>query len=169
MEKTKSLTDVTPMTTCRFQSTSKQIENQCNQVQMEIEKFIKSYKQAIEDHRKELYKQVRHIKEERLQALEEQKNDLLKKSKEAREIVNFVSELLNNGTDVEILNFVKPLLKKMEICNKIDDILESNVLDSVLFLPEEVAQTYDNCCPIYGVLTTQTVQPKNCTVNAKGK
>lgn len=169
LEKTKSISEISPRTSCRYQTNSKQIESQCNQIQMEIEKFIKSYKQTIEEHRKELIKQIREIREEKLKILNEQKEDLIKKSKEAKEIINFVGDLLNEGTDVEILNFVKPLLKKMEICNKINNIFETKVFDGLQFLPEEIATQYDDSCPIYGVLTTQTVYPKNCTVDSTGK
>lgn len=167
LERTRSITEKTSLTACRFQSTSKQIENQCNQIQLEIEKFIKSYKQAIEEHRKDLHKQIRQIKEEKLQILEEQKNELNKKSKQAKEILSFVTELLDEGTEVEILNFVKPVLKKLDICNKM--IFDTKVFDSLQFLPEEVAENDENCCPIYGVLTTQTVSPKNCSIDGKGK
>lgn len=168
LEKTRSLTEMSQLTTCKHQTTLKDIESQCNQIQIDIEKFIKSYKQAIEDHRKELHKQIRQIKEEKLQIMNEQKDSLSKKSKEAKEILEFCNDLLNEGTDVEILNFVKPILQKIDDCNKIN-LFNGKILDSVQFLPEEVALTYENGCPIYGVLTTQTVSPKNCTIDTKGK
>lgn len=169
LEKTKTISELSPVTTCRYQTNTKQIETQCNHIQMEIENFIKSYKQSVEEHRKELIKQIREIREEKMRILNGQKDDLIKKSKEAKEILNFVGDLLNEGTDVEILNFVKPLLKKMEICNKIDNLFDTKVFDSLQFLPEEVASQYEDCCPIYGVLTTQTVFPKNCTIDTNGK
>lgn len=167
LEKTRSLTDMSQLTACRFQATSKQIESQCNQIQAEIEKFIKAYKQAIEERRKELHKQIRQIKEEKLQSLESHREDLSKRAKEAKEILEFVNDLLNEGTDVEILNFVKPILRKMDVCNK-SNAFDGQIADTVQFLPEEVAHTYEGGCPIYGVLTTQTVSPKHCSIDNKG-
>lgn len=168
LDRAKLVAEKSTSATTKLQSSSKQIENQCNQMQSEIEKFIQSYKRAVEEHRKNLHQQVHRTKEEKMHMLDMHRVELQKKINDAKEVVTFVGELLEEGTDVEILSFVKPILKKLEVCNKLDGIQEMRVAESLQFLPEEIAQNTENCCPIYGVVTTQTVSPKNCHLHTEG-
>lgn len=164
LDKARIMSDKTSVTATRLQATTKRVETQSTQIQTEIDRFIQSYLTAVEEHRSKLQLQVNQAKEERLQILEKQKKDILKRLNDTNDVVVFVDELLTEGTDVEILSFVKPILRRLEMCSKNERLPELKVSDSLQFLPEEVAENTENICPLYGVVTTQMVSPKHCTI-----
>lgn len=88
--------------------------------------------------------------------------------KGARDVAAFIDELLNEGTDVEVLSFAKPVLKKLESCTE-DKVQELKMSESLQFLPEEAVPSSGHCYPLYGVITTQTVSAKHCLLNAEGE
>lgn len=86
----------------------------------------------------------------------------------ARDVAAFVDELLNEGTDVEVLSFARPILGRLDACTTENEEAASPELkasESLQFLPEEVAPG-EGTCPIYGVLTTQQVSPRHCVLTA---
>lgn len=169
--KTVSLKTTTYAT--RLQSTSKRIETHCDTVQAEIERFVRSYVAAVEEHRSRLHKQVEQVRNDKLKKLEKQKREAIRRLKDTNDAVSFVDELLSEGTDVEILSFLKPVIKRLESCSggRVDFVVQeaADVSDGVQFLPDEVARNFESCCPIYGVVTTQSACPKHCTLKEDGE
>lgn len=100
--------------------------------------------------------------------IEKHRNELQSRMKNAKDATAFIDELLNEGTDVEVLSFAKHVLKKLESCTG-DENRELRISDSLQFLPTEIAQNSGSSCPLYGVITTQTVSPKHCILNTEGK
>lgn len=88
--------------------------------------------------------------------------------KDAKDATAFIDELLNDGTDVEVLSFAKHVLKKLESC-RADENYDLKISDSVQFLPTEIVDNPESCYPLYGVITTQTVSPKHCILNTEGE
>lgn len=109
------------------------METQCSQIQNEIDRFIESYIAAVEEHRSKLLQQVNEAKEERLKDIEKHKKEVLKRLNDTNDVVVFVDELLSEGTDVEILSFVKPILKRLEVCGKKERIPDIKVIFSSIF------------------------------------
>lgn len=84
----------------------------------------------------------------------------------ARDVVAFIDELLNEGTDVEVLSFAQPVLKKLESCTMADRApMELKISESLQFLPHEAVTENRSFCPLYGVVTTQVVSPRNCVIH----
>lgn len=87
----------------------------------------------------------------------------------AKDVATFIDELLNEGTDVEVLSFAQPVLKKLETCTTLENKrLELKLSESLQFLPNE-AVTGGGTFPLYGVVTTQTVSPKHCIISTEGE
>lgn len=168
-EKAKSIAEQSALAANRLHSTTKQLEIQCCKIQTEIEEFTDNYIKSIENHRKNLLEQVNHTRNEKLEEINKCKMSLHKRVKEARDLAFFLEELLNDGTDVEVMSFLKPVIKKIEKTNKKSDSkIVHSFSESLQFLPDEVSEnTY--LCPLYGVVNTQIVFPTNCILNTEGK
>lgn len=81
----------------------------------------------------------------------------------------FIDELLNEGTDVEVLSFAQPVLKTLETCTALQKTpTDIKTSDSLQFLPYEAAMDSGSSYPLYGVVTTQVVSPRNCTIITEG-
>lgn len=167
LSRTRLIADKTSNAASRLQETSNLVEIHCDNVQRKIDEFIESYVQAIEQHRKRLQREVNEAKIEKLHRIDQHAIDLHKKLNDIRDLLAFVEELLSEGTDIEILSFVKPILKRLEVCNQ-KNIPELKVSESLQFLPTEVASEFWNSYPLYGVVTTQTVAPDHCVLLQEG-
>ncbi|XP_068902876.1 E3 ubiquitin-protein ligase TRIM45 isoform X2 [Tenebrio molitor] len=165
-DRAKSLAEQSALAANRLHATSKQLEARCAKIQAEVEDFIDKYIRSVEDHRKRLIDQVNQTRNEKLQEIGKCKLGLHKRVREARDVAFFLEELLSDGTDVEVLSFLKPVMRRIDKCGggKVADV---GVEGSLLFLPEEVAQYAQGCCPLYGIVTTQMVAPSNCVINTE--
>ncbi|XP_018336664.1 tripartite motif-containing protein 45-like [Agrilus planipennis] len=168
LKQARTSAEQTEALTLRLQTDAKRIQARCSQVQSEIEQFIDSYIKEINNHKAYLTNQVNQAKEERLRVIEQHQIALQKRLKEAKDVVTFTDELLSEATDVELLSFVKPISKKLDQCNRLKKVNNLKVSDSLQFLPEEIAPNNDGNCVLYGVVTTQSVFPKNCVLNVEG-
>lgn len=168
LNRTRLIADKTTNATTRLQELSRQIETHCDNVKKEIDKFIDSYIQAIEQHRKKLHREVNEARIEKLHRIDQHAIDLQKHLNDIRHLLIFTDELMSEGTEVEILSFIKPILQRLEIHNH-RNIPELKISDSLQFLPMEVASEFWNSCPLYGVITTQSVAPEYCVLVEKGK
>ncbi|XP_044266934.1 tripartite motif-containing protein 45 isoform X1 [Tribolium madens] len=166
----KSIAEQSALAANRLHATSKKIETQCSKVQAEIEEFIEKYIKSVEEHRKKLLQQVIQTQTEKLQEIGKCKTMLHKRVREARDVAFFLDELLSEGTDVEVMSFLKPVMSKIDKCGKRDvgKVTDLSLTGSLLFLPEEVVQYSQDCCPLYGVVTTQTVAPSHCVISTEG-
>lgn len=81
----------------------------------------------------------------------------------------FIDELLNEGTDVEVLSFAQPVLKTLETCTALQKPqADLRTSDSLQFLPHEAATESGSSYPLYGVVTSQVVSPRNCIIVTEG-
>lgn len=112
--------------------------------------------------------QIHQTKTQKRLRIEKRRNELQNRMKNAKDATAFIDELLNEGTDVEVLSFAKHVLKKLESCTG-NESTDLSISDSMQFLPTEIVQNSGSCCPLYGVITTQTVSPKHCNLNTEGK
>lgn len=88
----------------------------------------------------------------------------------ARDVAAFIDELLNEGTDVEVLSFAQPVLKKLESCTAVEKVpIDLKMSSSLQFLPHESVMGTGSFCPLYGIVTTQIVFPKNCVLITEGE
>lgn len=114
--------------------------------------------------------QIQQARQEKLNSLEIHRKQLQKQVRSARDVAAFIDELLNEGTDVEILSFAQPVLKTLETCTVLQKTsTDLKTFDSLQFLPNETAIDREDVYPLYGVITTQIVSPKNCVINTEGK
>lgn len=94
---------------------------------------------------------------------------LQKRIRDARDIAYFLDDLLNDGTDVEVLSFINPVISKIEKCDNFEETEELHCSGTLQFLPEETVKCPNNFYTLHGVLTTQTVSPEHCQLNADGE
>ncbi|XP_071052814.1 E3 ubiquitin-protein ligase TRIM45-like [Onthophagus taurus] len=165
--KTRTIAERSSGTSFKLQATSQRIENHCNQVQGDIDKFIEAYINAIEQHRRKLHQEVQIAKIEKVHKVDVQLNDLQRQLHLAKEILAFADDLFRESNEVEFLTLVKPILRRLEVCNQIH-IPELPISESLQFLPEEASQESWNSCPLYGVVTTQIVSPSHCSLLPEG-
>ncbi|KAI4464889.1 bonus isoform c-related [Holotrichia oblita] len=167
LNRTRLIADKTTNATTRLQEISRRIEAHCDNVKKEIDKFIESYMEAIEQHRKKLHREVNEARVEKLHRIDQHAIDLQKHLSDIRNLLIFTDELMSEGTEVEVLSFIKPILQRLEIHNH-RSIPELKISESLQFLPMEVASEFWNSCPLYGVVTTQSVAPDHCILLEKG-
>ncbi|XP_018579850.1 tripartite motif-containing protein 45 [Anoplophora glabripennis] len=167
-DRAKSVVEESAVAASRLNVTSKKIEAQCNKVQTEVEKFIEDYIRSMEDHKLSLLEQIKQVREEKLQRICREKMKLQKRIRDARDIAYFLDDLLNDGTDVEVLSFINPVMTKIENCDNFEKTKELHCSGTLQFLPEETVKCPNDFYTLYGVLTTQTVSPEHCQLNADG-
>ncbi|ENN77306.1 hypothetical protein YQE_06132, partial [Dendroctonus ponderosae] len=165
--KAKALVEKSAMDTSVLSTTSKRIEADCAKIQCEVERFIEDYIRSIEEHKSNLLEQIRQLREEKMQQVVEEKLKLQKKIRDARDIAYFLDDLLSDGSDVEVLSFIKPIIEKIEGCDNLEPSPELKYSDSIQFLPEESVKDTKSSRNIYGVLTTQNISAEHCRINTK--
>lgn len=170
VNRAKSIADKSMVANSRLQTTAERIESQCNQIENEIERFTANYIRAVEEHREQLFKQLRQARQEKLNTVDIHRSELQKHFHDAEEAIRFANDLLKEGSEIELLSFVAPVMKRLEVCYKSEALLpELKISESLQFLPEEVSSTSENaCCPLYGVITTQTISVKHCVLHTNG-
>ncbi|KAJ8927551.1 hypothetical protein NQ314_019965, partial [Rhamnusium bicolor] len=168
-DRAKSVVEESAVAASRLNATSKKIEAQCNKVQTEVEQFIDDYIKSMEDHKLSLLEQIKQVREEKLQRISQEKLKLQRRIKDARDIAFFLDDLLNDGTDVEVLSFINPVMCKIEKCDNFEQIRDLQCSGTMQFLPEETMKCPNNFYTIYGVLSTQSVSPEHCQLNTEGK
>lgn len=149
---------------------SRSIQENCNQVEKELLDFIDAYAQSVQDHCRNLMGQLNRARKEKLRAIERQQLELQVRLKSAKDAVIFVDELLNEGTDVEVLSYVVPVMKKLKHCSE-SSTFPGEYLKTVgdlKFLPDEQGDVKGAVCPLYGALTTQTVSPEQSILHSEG-
>lgn len=108
-------------------------------------------------------------KEEKLQNIAKEKLKLQKRIRDARDVAYFLDDLLSDGTEVEILSFVNPIMSKIIQCENFKQDHEFKLSGSLQFLPGEAVKCSNNFYTLYGVVTTQVVSPEHCSLNFDGK
>ncbi|XP_019874943.2 tripartite motif-containing protein 45 isoform X3 [Aethina tumida] len=167
VDKAKAVMEQSAVAANKLHLNSKKIEAQCGKVQMEVEKFIENYIKSVEDHKTNLLEQIQQVKEEKIESINQEKVNLQKRINEARDLAYFLDDLLREGTDVEMLRFVKPVMEKMNRCTS-DKSFEVRLSGSLIFLPEEAVPCSNNFMTLYGVLSTQSVSAQHCLLNTDG-
>ncbi|XP_072393643.1 E3 ubiquitin-protein ligase TRIM45-like isoform X1 [Diabrotica undecimpunctata] len=164
-DKAKNVVEESAVAASKLNAASKNIEAKVTEVQEDVEKFIDEYIQSVEKHKVGLLEQIRQVREEKLQNIAKEKNTLQKKLRDARDVSYFLSDLLTEGSDAEILSFVHLVINKVEKCGNFEPTTELKLSGSLQFLKEETVKCPDNIFTMYGVLTTQSVSPENCVLN----
>ncbi|CAD7080220.1 unnamed protein product [Hermetia illucens] len=169
-DKAKPICEYANHSISKLATISKKINEKCDQVQQEVELHMAAYFEALEVHRNTLLQQIARARETKMQMILEQQFDLEKRSSHAKAVVEFSEELISIGSDAEILSFVNVLLKRFDFCYKYKPLLDSKISDTLHFLPEVRAPSTkaQNNIPMYGIITTQTVEPSYCTLETEG-
>lgn len=170
LNRVRPLSDYANFTISKLSGATKKIEVKCDMVRSEVEFFLRDYEEAVDVHRNTLLNQIEKAKAMKLEGIKSQKFDLELRSAEAQTAIEFAENLLNNGSDIEIMSFVGVLLKRFDYCQKSKVPLDAKVSESLRFLSEvrAPATTAQNNIPLYGIITTQTACPKFCTLEDKG-
>lgn len=126
---------------------------------MEIEIFLKDYFDALEAHKESLLRQMTKAKEMKSFAILELEEYLQKQALDSNQANHFAENLLQEGTDIEILTFIGVLQQRFEFCQKPKIPTEPSTADSFAFLRDVQAPPapYQNNIPVYGVLATQGI------------
>ncbi|XP_056634974.1 tripartite motif-containing protein 45 [Diorhabda sublineata] len=164
-ERARNLVEESALAAGKLDSVSKQIETRCNEVQDDVEKFIGEYVRSVEDHKLELLEQIKQVRRDKLECVHRERAALRNKLRGARDVSGFLSDLLSDGTDAEILSFVHPVLNRAEMCGDFEAVAEVKLSGSLQFLKEETVKCPNNFFSIYGVLTTQNVSPDNSVLD----
>ncbi|KAF5294163.1 hypothetical protein FQR65_LT10874 [Abscondita terminalis] len=169
LEMVHNITKETTELSTRLKEDSTRVQNRCDRVKEEVEKYTSLYIRAIEAHRQRLYDEINQARYEKLQLIELQQIEVQKRLNDIKEVLVFADDLLTEATDVEMLSFVKPIFNKLDKYSKLENVSDWKVPDNLQFLPEEISQNSpESICPIYGVITTQTVSPLKCLLKQKG-
>lgn len=118
--------------------------------------FLRDYFEALNAHKEHLLRQIAKAKEMKSLVIFEQQEHLRKRVQETKQANQFAENLLQNGTDTEVLVFIGILQNRFKFCQQSKFPIESNIPDIFQFQRNELApssQQYHNI-PIYGVLTT---------------
>lgn len=98
----------------KLRNAKQTIENKCRKVEQQVEQWIEEYRRTIEEHRSELIKQINRIRDDRLSSISSLQYGLEEHLQEADTSISFTENLLEEGSDVEILTFIGTLLKKLD-------------------------------------------------------
>nr|CAD7463770.1 unnamed protein product [Timema tahoe] len=170
VERARPLAEQALVSLERLKVMEHRIEVRCNQVQGEVQKFLELYMSALEEHGRSLHLQVQQARESKLQTLHSQQVNLQRCGEDARTAVKFAEDLLTDGSQIELLSFVGPILHRLDWClgkkkgPESDGLIEARESDCIQFLPGERAGIIDSFT-LYGVVTTQTVSPQHCIFN----
>ncbi|XP_055837604.1 tripartite motif-containing protein 45 [Episyrphus balteatus] len=169
-DQARPLCDYAHHSISRLNEIAKRINNKCDNIQADVESFMMAYTEAIELHGRTLIQQIGRARESKVQMIVEQQLDMEKRSHEALGAVRFSEDLLESGNQVEILSFVNILLSRFEFCQKFKPPIDPKISDTLHFLPEVRAPASKNSrnIPIFGIITTQTVEPSLCTLETEG-
>ncbi|KAL1400069.1 hypothetical protein pipiens_002117 [Culex pipiens pipiens] len=167
IEQTRPLEDYAMQSVGRLNDMSIRINSKCEAVQRDVEAFMDDYVAALEEHRRALLRQIADVRQAKTEMLMAQKGDLEQRSQNARAAIDFAEEIINEGNEIENLVFVSILLKRFEQCLRSNRSLDCRVTDTLEFLPEERTPCVrlQNRIPLYGVVTTQKVDPRNCSLD----
>ncbi|XP_073825780.1 uncharacterized protein isoform X2 [Musca autumnalis] len=146
------------------------INRKCDELQAEIEDFMQRYKEAVEVHRINLMHQIRRTRETKLELIGEQQVELEKRTQEGQMAIGFSQELTEVATDVEILSFIKILLKRFEYCQQFKATIDPKIINIPNFLPKIQAPIAkdSNDIPVFGIISMQTVEPSLSTLQWDG-
>ncbi|KAG5892126.1 hypothetical protein JTB14_032348 [Gonioctena quinquepunctata] len=167
-DRAKAVVEESAFAAGKLSATSKKLEAQCCRVQTEVEKFIEEYMRSVEEHKMRLLEQIKQVREDKLHSISEEHQKLQQRIKDARDIAYFLEDLLNDGSEVEILSFLNPVISKIEKCNNLEKHQDLKVSGSLQFLREEAVKCPINLFTVYGALTTQNVSPGHCQLNVEG-
>ncbi|XP_055634959.1 tripartite motif-containing protein 45 isoform X2 [Toxorhynchites rutilus septentrionalis] len=166
IEQTKPLEDYAMQSVGRLNDMSIRINSKCEAVERDVEAYIDEYIEALEAHRKSLLQQIGDVRDAKMEMIMAQKIDLEQRSQNARAAIDFAEEIINEGNEIENLIFVSILVKRFEQCLVSNRALDFKVTDTLEFLPEEATPgaKVQNRIALHGVITTQRVDPKKCTL-----
>ncbi|RZF32166.1 hypothetical protein LSTR_LSTR004029 [Laodelphax striatellus] len=167
IKKVQVLAKEASLSLSRLQNLEHRIQLKCTDVEKEIDKFTESYKEAVEQHRQFLKREVTQVRQNKLAALKLCHEILQTRSNQTNQVVMFTQDILNEGSDIELLSVVNLVLNRLKWCEDIPPIAASKVSDCLLFLPEEKAGVVDSH-QMYGVITTQSVSPYHCVLQTEG-
>ncbi|KFB53786.1 tripartite motif protein 45 [Anopheles sinensis] len=166
IEQTRPLEDYALQQVAKLNDLTVRINSRCEAVQREVDAFVDEYVAALEEHRKALTGQIGDIRQAKTDMIMAQKLDLEHRSQNARAAIEFAEELMAEGSDVENLIFVSMLLKRFEQCLKPSRSVDRTVTDMLQFLPDEEVPSarVQTGVPLYGIVTTQSADPRQCTL-----
>lgn len=155
----------------RLNDIAKKINKKCDEIQTEINQFMVAYYEAVEVHERTLHQQICKARETKMQIILEQQMELEKRSSEAEIALNFTQELFEIGGEAEVLSFFSTMMKRFEYCQKFQPLLDAKISHNLTFLSEIRAPSTkaQHNIPLYGILTTQIVEPTLCTLDCEGE
>ncbi|XP_031617134.1 tripartite motif-containing protein 45 [Contarinia nasturtii] len=135
------------------------INDKAEIVKMEIEIFFKDYIEAIEGHKESLLQQIIKAKESKSFSVMDQQEYLEKRVLETKQANQFAKNLLENGSDIEILTFIGVLQNRFEFCQTPRIRSEPKISNSFQFLRDIRAPitSQQNNIPVYGVLSIEDI------------
>ncbi|CAH0381052.1 unnamed protein product [Bemisia tabaci] len=166
--KTKTVHKEVALSLSRLQSLEERIQRRCKEVEAEVDRWVTSYKRAIDEHRVNLLREVAQIRQAKLEQVQTQKEGLAGRAAHVSQAVAFTQDLLAEASDTEVVMMLSTVLNRLDWCVKNTPSGPSfRVSDCIQFLPEERACVIRSHT-IYGVVTTQAVSPYHCIIEADG-
>uniref|UniRef100_A0A1A9W5E6 B box-type domain-containing protein n=1 Tax=Glossina brevipalpis TaxID=37001 RepID=A0A1A9W5E6_9MUSC len=169
-EQTRPLCNYAEHSVEKLNEIAKGINRKCDEIKTQVEAFATSYFEAVEAHRNTLLQQVHRARESKVEMILEQQMNLEKRAQDASMALQFTQELTEMNSDVEILSFLKILLRRFEYCQQFKAPIDPKISDSLHFLPKIRAPSTknQNDIPMFGIITMQTVEPTLCTLQWDG-
>nr|XP_016940680.1 tripartite motif-containing protein 45 [Drosophila suzukii] len=154
----------------RLNDIARGINNRCDDIQSQVERYMQNYIEALDVHRRTLLQQISRARESKVEVVLKQQLDLEKRTQQAMDAVRFSQELCEIGADVEILSYASILLRRLEYCQQFKPPVDPKISDSLHFLPKiRAPATKDQRdIPLYGIITMQVVEPGLCTLEWEG-
>lgn len=173
LDRTRPLIDYAGDAIAKLNGHARRVNQRADCVQSDVDRFLGEYVAALDVHQRTLHTQIGRAREAKLQTIREQQADLQRRCADARTAIQFSDDLLeaagNNGA--EVLPFVGVLLKRFEQCQRARAHFDPQLNEQSLAFRAEIraptTQEQHNI-PLFGIITTQTAEPKLCTVAAEG-
>lgn len=164
---TKPLSTYAIHSISKLNDISKKINHKCDTVENEVETFLSQYFEALHVHKRTLYNQIERCRATKMDMIQCQQLDLERRANEAKTVISFTENLLQEGTDEENLMLVSLLLKKFEDCRSSKINLDIKITDTIQFLQRVKAPINEaqKNIPLYGIISTQVAVAKNSSLD----
>lgn len=148
-------------------ATAKQVLVRESEAAREVNDFVDDYVKALEVHRQNLLERVKKMCEIKQRILKLQCIQLEQALEDVQTLCSFIAQLLQEGSEVEILTLLGHVEKRHKDLGTEKYRLEPRIDEYLQFLRDEVAGQVNGFL-VKGVLTAQKICPSKCILKGNG-
>ena len=149
-------------------SVKEKIRTRAKQTESEVNRFMDNYIQAIEKHRQGLLDQIGDIVQDKERCLDVNELHLKDIQGEVGETCKLVADLVDTGSDVEILAVKKLITGRLNHLLSLTLQTDTNVSDYMKFCPEEKSDVINNF-QMFGKVVAKQASAAHSIITGAGK